>query len=139
MADEAESWYLALKAVMMPRDTNQHGAIFGGVLLSYLDQAGAVGAHYAIARAGWPAQALVTVAMNSVEFHEPVYVGDVLSFWTEVKRIGTTSITMHVVAETEFQGQAKALTEAEIVYVAVNLDDEERRPVPIRGAEQESE
>src|SRR5438876_8387657 len=86
--------YLALKAVMMPRDTNPHGTIFGGVLLSYIDQAGAVGARHAMVRNGWPPQTLVTVGMQSVAFHEPVLVGDLVSFWTTAVRIGTTSITM---------------------------------------------
>jgi acyl-CoA thioesterase YciA len=133
MADSSEPRYLALKALMMPRDTSPHGTVFGGVLLSYIDQAGAIGAHHAIARAGWPDQPLVTVAIKSVEFHEPVFVGDVLSFWTEVVRVGTTSIAMHVVVEAERNGQATTLTEAEVVYVAVNLDDDRRRPIPIRG------
>src|SRR5262245_17359797 len=74
--------YLALKAAMMPCDTNHVGTVFGGVLLSYIDQAGAVGAIYEIGRQGWPQQPLVTVALNTVEFHQPVFVGDVVSFWT---------------------------------------------------------
>ena len=125
--------HLAIKAVMMPRDTNPYGTIFGGVLLSYLDQAGAVGAHYEIRTSGWPRQPLVTVAMNKVEFHQPVFVGDVVSFWTLPSRIGETSITMHVEVEAERDGQTVRLTEAEIVYVAVQLLGDDRRPVPIRG------
>src|SRR5688500_17114328 len=89
--------YLALKALMMPRDTNQHGTIFGGVLLSYIDQAGAIGAAHAAAQAGWTKKPLVTVAIKSVEFHQPVFVGDVLSFWTTVKRVGRTSLSVHVI------------------------------------------
>jgi acyl-CoA thioesterase YciA len=135
MADPSEHRYLAIKAVMMPRDTNPHGTIFGGVLLSYLDQAGAVGAHYAMAANGWPNHPLVTVAMKSVSFHEPVFVGDVLSFWTELQRVGTTSITMHVQVEAEREGRPTRLTEAEVTYVAIRLDQDERRPVPIRGPE----
>lgn len=133
MTDPARERYLALKAMMMPRDTNQHGTIFGGVLLSYLDQAGAVGARHAVASQGWPVQPLVTVAVKSVEFHQPVWVGDVLSFWTAVARIGTTSITMRVTVETERHGDTARLTEAEVTYVAVNLADGQRRPAPIRG------
>src|SRR5256714_5142999 len=91
--------YLALKAVMMPSDTNPVGTVFGGVLLSYIDQAGVVGAIYEVEQQGWPRQALVTVAMNAVEFHEPVFVGDVVSFWTRVTRVGITSITTHVSVE----------------------------------------
>ncbi|MDA7979652.1 MAG: acyl-CoA thioesterase [Pirellulales bacterium] len=123
--------YLALKAVMMPRDTNPHGTIFGGVLLSYIDQAAAVGAHHALRVRDWEDQPLVTVAMKSVEFHQPVYVGDVVSFLTRVVRIGTTSITMHVQVEADRDETPVNLTEAEVVYVAVDL--ETRRPKSIRG------
>ena len=133
MSDQGVARYQALKAVMMPRDTNPHGTIFGGVLLSYIDQAGAVGAHHAVARSGWPDRPLVTVAMKSVAFHEPVYVGDVLSFWTEQIAVGTTSITMHVTVEAERDGRTMQVTEAEVVYVAVSLEGGRRRTVPIRG------
>ena|SRR5207244_3382565 len=126
--------HLALKAVMMPRDTNPVGTVFGGVLLSYIDQAGVVGAVHEIAKAAWPRQPLVTVAMNTVEFHQPVFVGDVVSFWTRVIRLGTTSITVHVSVEAERHGQAVRLTEAEVVYVAIDLALKERRPLPIRGS-----
>src|SRR5262245_15624360 len=88
----SESRYLALKSAMLPKDTNQYGTIFGGVLLSLIDQAGAVGADYTIRSQGWPPAPLVTVAMNGVEFHQPVFVGDTVSFYTHVVRIGTTSI-----------------------------------------------
>ncbi|MCI0359941.1 MAG: acyl-CoA thioesterase [Planctomycetaceae bacterium] len=120
--------FLAIKVVMMPRDTNPVGTIFGGVLLSGIDQAGVVGAHDVIRREGWPAPTLVTVAMNGVEFHQPVFVGDVVSFWTRVMRMGRTSITVHVAVETNRQGQTIRLTEAEVVYVAV---DKQRQPVGI--------
>lgn len=120
--------FLAVKAVMMPRDTNPFGTIFGGVLLSYIDQAGVVGAHDLIRERGWPAPTLVTVAMNAVEFHQPVFVGDVVSFWTRVVRIGRTSIAVHVTVETDRTGQTIRLTEAEVVYVAV---DEQRQPLGI--------
>ena len=133
MGGSSEGRYLALKAVMMPRDTNPHGTIFGGVTMSYIDQAGVVGARRAIRRAGWPVQPLVTVAMNGVEFHEPVFVGDVVSFFTEVVRVGRTSLTMRVTVETEREEKTMRLTEAEVTYVAVKLDDDDRRPVPIRG------
>jgi acyl-CoA thioesterase YciA len=125
--------YLALKAVMMPRDTNPYGTIFGGVNLSYMDQAGAVGAQHAIRLAQWPEQPIVTVAMNGVEFHEPVFVGDVLSFYTRVVRVGRTSITMHVTVEADRNGEPKTLTQAEVTYVAVRLDGDHRQTVPIRG------
>jgi len=133
MNDRPAKRHLALKAMMMPRDTNPFGTIFGGVLLSYIDQAGAAGAQHEIRRAGWPDQTIVTVAMNSVEFHRPVFVGDVVSFYTSVVRVGRTSITMHVTVETDRDGEAIELTEAEVTYVAVRLDEPGRPPVPIRG------
>ena len=125
--------YLAIKALMMPRDTNPYGTIFGGVLLSYIDQAGAAGAQHEIRRRGWPDRHTVTVAMNRVEFHQAVMVGDVVSFHTRVARLGRTSITMHVAVSTERGEQTIQLTEAEVTYVAVTGDDEGRQPVPIQG------
>lgn len=125
--------HLAIKAVMMPRDTNPYGTIFGGVVLSYIDQAGAVGAEYEIRRAGWPRQNLVTVAMNSIEFHRPVFVGDTVSFWTELVRVGESSLTIHVSVEADRDGQLVDLTEAEVTYVAVEVVGDQRRPIPIRG------
>jgi acyl-CoA thioesterase YciA len=125
--------YLALKAVMMPRDTNPHGTIFGGVILSYLDQAGAVGARHEMRRAGWPDRKIVTVAMKSVEFHKPVFVGDVVSFWTQVLRVGNTSITARVTVEAERDGTVQKLTQAEVTYVAVELKDGTPHPVTLRG------
>jgi acyl-CoA thioesterase YciA len=126
--------YLAVKVVMMPRDTNPYGTIFGGVILSHIDQAGAVGAQHEIRRAGWPDQPIVSVAMKSVEFHRPIFVGDIVSFWTNVIRVGRTSITMHVAVEADRHGEAVQLTEAEVTYVAVDLKDGDRRPVSIRGS-----
>ena len=133
MNDISNEPYLAIKAVMMPRDTNPYGTIFGGVVLSYIDQAGAVGAYHAVRRAGWPDQPIVTVAMKSVEFHRPVFVGDIVSFYTRVARVGRTSITMQVTVEADRGGTDLKLTEAEVTYVAVRLDGDGRQPVPIRG------
>jgi acyl-CoA thioesterase YciA len=130
---QAQERYLAIKVLMMPRDTNPHGTIFGGVLLSYLDQAGATGARRAIRAAGWADRTVVTVALDRVEFKEPVYVGDVVSFWTRPLRLGRTSIAVHVSVEAERQGRMVQLTQAEVTYVAVALEGQQRRPVPIRG------
>ena len=115
----------AIRVLMMPRDTNGHGTIFGGVILSYIDQAGAIEAR----RQGL--QFMVTVSMDKVVFHEPVFVGDLVSFWTETLRIGNTSITTKVVVEAIRAGdpsQRVTVTEAQVVYV--NLG-EDRRPRPI--------
>jgi acyl-CoA thioesterase YciA len=133
MTEPDDQPYLALKAAMLPRDTNPHGTIFGGVLLSYIDQAGAVGVRHALRSRGWPERLLVTVAMNKVEFHQPVFVGDVVSFTTSVARIGTTSITVHVDVEADRDGKSVQLTEADVTYVAVSDVAGERRPIPLRG------
>src|SRR6516225_12102821 len=109
--------YLAIQVVMMPRDTNPHGTIFGGVILSYLDQAGAIAGRREVVRRGGKPPFLVTVAMNRVEFHQPVLIGDVVRFLTRLVRIGRTSITMHVNVEAERGNQMLPVTEAEIVYV----------------------
>ena len=133
--DLSDDRYLAIRVVMMPRDTNPYGTIFGGVILSYIDQAGAVGVWHEMQRQGWPDQQIVSVAMKSVDFHRPVFVGDTVSFWTRVVRVGTTSITVHVDVEADRRGESAHLTEAEVTYVAVALKDGQRRPVPIRGPE----
>ncbi|MEW6750838.1 MAG: hotdog domain-containing protein [Candidatus Latescibacterota bacterium] len=117
---------------MMPRDTNQYGTIFGGVILSYIDQAGHAGAQHVIRSAGWPDPVLVTVALDRVEFREPVFVGDVVSFWSTVLRVGRTSITVQVEVETRRQERQLGLTRAEVTYVSVAERDGQRQPVPIR-------
>lgn len=116
----------AIRVLMMPRDTNPAGTIFGGVILSYLDQAGAEAA----IRAG--AEGVVTVAMNQVVFHEPVFVGDLVSFYAELLRVGRTSLTVRVrvqAARRLARHQVVDVTEAEITYVNVGPD---RRPLPVR-------
>lgn len=122
---------------MMPRDTNPYGTIFGGVILSYIDQAGAIGARHEVALRGFPKSDLVTVAMEGVEFHRPVFVGDAVSFWTEVRGVGKTSITVHVTVETERDDQVTQVTEADVTYVSVQTIGHERRPVSIRGESQD--
>ena len=118
----------AIRVIMMPKDTNALGTIFGGVILSYIDQAGAVEAHRHC-----PGR-IVTVAMHEVVFHAPVYVGDLVSFWTETVRVGNTSVTVRVTVEAErgHPGGPKAkVTEAEVVFVHVGPDG---RPLPISPA-----
>src|SRR5689334_2164471 len=99
----------AIRVIMMPKDTNALGTIFGGIILSYIDQAGAVEAHrHAPGR-------LVTVAMREVVFHAPVFVGDLVSFFTETLRVGRTSITTKVTVEAErafLGGEKVKVTEA---------------------------
>ena len=123
--------YVAIQVVMMPRDTNPHGTIFGGILLSYLDQAGAIGGRREVIRAGGPVPQLVTVAVNRVEFKQPVLVGDVVRFVTRLVRLGRTSVTMHIRVEAERGNEVLHVTDAEIVYVNIDLATAERRPVPL--------
>lgn len=123
--------YLAIQVVMMPRDTNPHGTIFGGVILSYLDQAGAIGARREVVRAGGTPPFLVTVALNRVEFRKPVLVGDVVRFLTRLLRIGRTSITMHISVEVERGEEILEVTEAEVVYVGIDPGSPQRQPVPL--------
>jgi len=115
----------AIRVSLMPRDTNPHGTIFGGVILSYLDQAGAIEAH----RHG--AGKVVTVAMDKVVFHGPAQVGDLLSLYGELVRVGRSSITVSVLVEAEHPVNGtppRRITEAVITYVNVGDDG---RPTPI--------
>lgn len=120
----------AIRIVLLPRDTNSHGTIFGGIILSYIDMAGAVEAHRRT-----DVERFVTVAMREVTFHEPVFTGDLVSFYSKITRVGTTSITVQVTVEAERYGGAGRkrvrVTEAEVIYVAV---DEQRQKVSIKQA-----
>jgi len=110
---------------MMPCDTNPLGTIFGGIILSYIDQAGTVEA------LRHTNKRLVTAAMHEVKFIAPVFVGDLVSFYTETVKIGTTSLTVRVTVEAgrgQAPHQTTRVTQAEVVYVAV---DEQGHPVPI--------
>jgi acyl-CoA thioesterase YciA len=126
----------AIRVLLLPKDTNAYGTIFGGVILSHIDLASAIEAR----RAG--PHRFVTRAMREVEFHQPVFVGDIVSFYTETRRIGRTSVTVGVLVEAERWGEPSAateagratqrikVTEAEVVFVAV---DGQGQPVPIRA------
>jgi acyl-CoA thioesterase YciA len=136
----------AIRVLLLPKDTNAYGTIFGGVILSHIDLASAIEArrvaphHY------------VTKAMREVEFHEPVHLGDIVSFYTETVRVGRTSVTVRVLVEAERWGEVPELgvgaprpapdgltpvgrgetvkvTEAEVVLVAI---DGQGRPVLVR-------
>lgn len=117
--------HLAIRIIMLPRDTNGMGTIFGGAILAHLDLAGAVEAQRQAA------QEFVTVAMKEVVFVAPVFVGDVVNFYTRTTRVGRTSITIQVEVEAERLQQGGGpvkVTEAEITFVAV---DRARRPTPL--------
>ncbi len=121
----------AIKVLLLPKDTNAYGTIFGGVILSNIDLASAVEARRVAPRR------FVTKAMREVEFHEPVFVGDIVSFYTETVRVGRTSVTVRVLVEAERWGNGQPgagrgehvkVTEAEVVLVAV---DDRGRPTSI--------
>jgi acyl-CoA thioesterase YciA len=132
---------------MMPRDTNgvlatrgdpanpqlafSQLAVFGGVILGYIDQAGAIGGRREIIRQGGEPPLLLTVAFNRVEFKAAVLVGDVVRFLTRPVRIGRTSITMDIQVEAERGTKVFQVTEAEVVYVGVDTSTAMRRPKPL--------
>ena len=120
---------LVLKVIPMPKDCNQNGDIFGGWVMAQVDLAGAViPARHANGR-------MATVAVNEFIFKQPVRVGDILSFYSKLMRIGRTSITVKVEVYAEHfreQGKYIKVTEASVTYVAI---DEQGRPrqVPIEN------
>lgn len=119
----------AIKVLLLPKDTNNLGTIFGGVILSHVDLASAVEARKIAAHR------YVTKAIREVEFHAPVFVGDIVSFYTETRRVGHTSVTVGVTVEVERwsagAGERVMVTEAEVILVAIGADG---RPVPIASA-----
>lgn len=117
-----------VRVLAMPRDTNALGDIFGGWLMSHADVAGAV---LAMRRA---AGRVVTVAVKEFVFLQPVYVGDVVSCYTELDRVGNTSLTVKVEVFSERQSVAQSVKVATalITYVAV---DDQRRPRPVPALE----
>ena len=122
--------HATLRVVPMPADTNAAGNIFGGWLMSQVDIAGSI---VSIRRAQGP---VTTVAVNAFRFHKPVYVGDVVSLYAEVSRVGTTSITVDVVVYAErglrssgIERTVETVAEATLTYVAIDADYH-KRPVP---------
>ena len=116
---------LAIRVMAMPADTNASGDIFGGWLMSQVDIAGSI-----VARRRAQGR-IVTVAVDSFQFRNPVFVGDVISCYAKITRIGKTSLTVNVKAFAERQGKSHhthMVTEADLTYVAV---DEQRKPRPI--------
>jgi acyl-CoA thioesterase YciA len=113
---------------MLPRDTNAHGTIFGGVILSYIDLAGGIEC-----RRQFPKK-FVTKSMHEVVFVAPVYLGDLVTFYTKTVRVGTSSITVEVEVEVERLGisgtkEIVRVTEAEVIYVAIS---DSGHPIPIK-------
>ena len=116
----------ALRVTLLPRDTNKYGSVFGGIILSHIDLAGAIQARQTAGPYNF-----VTVAMDKVVFHKPVFVGDVVSFYTETVRVGRTSITIKIEVEATRADTQETVrvTEAEVVFVAV---DKHWKPTPIK-------
>jgi len=122
MPDLPNASDLAIRVMAMPADTNAAGDIFGGWLMSQVDIAGSI-----IARRHAQGRT-VTVAVDSFQFKKPVFVGDLISCYACITRVGKTSLTVHVKAFAERQGKAHEhiqVTEADLTYVAV---DDQRRP-----------
>jgi acyl-CoA thioesterase YciA len=118
--------HLTLRVVTQPRDTNHYGTIFGGVILSYIDQAAFVEArHHGAHR--W-----VTAAVDRVDFKAPVHVGDVVNFYTKTVREGTKSISVFVDVQAEryLDGSVVQVTTATLTMVSVN---EAGTPIPFRS------
>ena len=112
----------AIRVVLQPKDTNKHGTIFGGVILSYIDLAGAVEASKTTT------QRIVTAGIKEVDFKAPVFIGEVVSFYTKTTRVGRTSITVRVDVESTRGHQEVHVTSAELTFVAL---DEAGKATPV--------
>ncbi|BAZ94238.1 acyl-CoA hydrolase [Thiohalobacter thiocyanaticus] len=121
---DADDRQPALRLVASPQDTNAAGDIFGGWIMAQVDVAGSIAAYR---RAGGR---VATVAVDSLQFHQPVLVGDLVSCYAEVMKVGTTSITVHVEVVVERDSRAGIarlkVTEANLVYVALDNDGKPR-------------
>lgn len=114
----------AIRIVLLPKDTNANGTIFGGIILSHIDLAGAVEAKK------HTRERIVTVAMKEVIFKQPVLVGEVVSFYTSTVKVGNTSVTVSVDVEVKRGGENEIkVTEAELTFVAVNSQG---HPIPLK-------
>ena len=117
-----EQRFLALRVMPMPADANVHGDVFGGWLMAQVDVAGA---QLAARRAGGR---VATIAVNSFVFKQPVFVGDLLSFYADIVRVGRTSVTIlvEVFAKRMHDAQTVKVTEATVTYVATGADRKPR-------------
>lgn len=112
----------AIRVVLQPKDTNKHGTIFGGVILSYIDLAGAVEASKTTC------QRIVTAGIKEVDFKAPVFIGEVVSFYTKTTKIGRTSISVKVDVESTRGHRVVHVTSAELTFVCL---DEQGLPTPV--------
>jgi acyl-CoA thioesterase YciA len=119
----------SIRAVAMPADTNPSGDIFGGWVLSQMDLAGSV-----LARQITKSR-VTTIAVDKMRFHKPIMVGDIVSFYTEISKVGTTSITIDIVTMVNRKDdklgeeQEIKVTEGKFVYVSINSDGQ---PIKIK-------
>ncbi len=119
---------LAIRTTLLPKDTNPAGTIFGGVILSLIDQAGEIAM-----RSINPHRRYVTIAMDSIMFHAPVFVGDLVSLYTCHVKVGNTSVSVQVdvmVERRDRPGAEVRVTEAKVTYVAIGGDG---KPIPVNG------
>jgi acyl-CoA thioesterase YciA len=117
----------AIRVTAMPADANAYGDIFGGWLMSLMDSAaGLVAARHSHGRA-------VTVAMNGMQFHSPVHVGDEVSVYARLAKTGRTSMTVDVEcwARDRHQDEFRKVTQAAFTFVAI---DKDRKPRPVDAA-----
>lgn len=112
---------IALRKVMMPNETNGMGNIFGGLLMDYMDMAGSYTASRACKNAVM--SRCVNRLMDRIEFKHAVHVNDVITCYGTITHMGTTSVTVHVDVEAERQGQLVQVTQADMVFVAVDQND----------------
>ena len=114
----------AIRVVLLPRDTNTQGYIFGGIILSYIDLAGAVEVGKTTR------QRIVTAGIKEVDFKAPVLVGEVVSFYTKTTRIGRTSITVRVDVESSRAHENVHVTSAELTFVCLDQNGKPTEVVP---------
>jgi len=112
----------AIRVVLQPKDTNNAGTIFGGIILSYIDLAGAVEVGKTTR------QRIVTAGIKEVEFKAPVLVGEVVSFYTKTLRVGRTSVTVSVEVESTRGHESVKVTSAELTFVCLDKDG---KPTPV--------
>lgn len=122
-----------LRVMPMPSDANIHGDVFGGWIMAQVDIAGSLPA---VKRANGR---VATIAVNSFLFKEPVFVGDLLSFYADVEKVGNTSITVRVEVFAErnrLDAEIVKVTEAQLTYVATD-NDRKPRPLPVLGQQKQ--
>lgn len=112
---------ISIRRMLLPRDTNPRGEIFGGSILAEIDLAGAVEAR------SWTEHDVATISVKEIEFKRPVRVGDVVTFWTQLVSIGNTSLTIRVEVEASRdgrEGKNLSVTAANVVYVAIKQNED---------------